>query len=89
MAFNPPVDLLVSYLGDVARAAGVKDVFGRTAVKEDDLGGNLRVSERGGLVWAFNYGAEDVEAPRVNGTVVLGRNSTTVEGADVKVWKLH
>lgn len=88
LGFNPPVDTLVAYIGDVARKAGVMDVFGRLAAKENDLRGNLRVLERGGLVWAFNYGAEDVEAPRVNGTVVLGGNSTVMEGAGVKVWKM-
>ncbi|KAH0271512.1 glycoside hydrolase family 42 protein, partial [Aureobasidium melanogenum] len=88
LAFNPPVALLVDYIGDVARAVGVKDVFGRLADKGNDLGGNLRVLERGGLVWAFNYGVGDVEAPKINGTVVLGNNSTVIEGAGVKVWKM-
>ncbi|KEQ65949.1 uncharacterized protein M437DRAFT_63483 [Aureobasidium melanogenum CBS 110374] len=88
LAFNPPVDLLVSYIGDVARKAGVKDVFGRLADKENDLGGNLRILERGGLVWAFNYGAEDIEVPKVDGKVVLGGNGTVIEGAGVKAWKM-
>ncbi|KAI4741690.1 hypothetical protein E4T50_07908 [Aureobasidium sp. EXF-12298] len=88
LAFNPPVDLLMAYIGDVARASGVKDVFGRLADKKNDLGGKLRVLKRGGLVWAINYGVGDVDAPEVNGTVVLGGSDTVVEGAGVKVWKL-
>lgn len=88
LGFNPSVDTLVAYIGDVARKAGVMDVFNRLVAKENDLRGNLRVLERGGLVWAFNYGAEDVEAPRANETVVLGGNGTMMEGAGVKVWKL-
>ncbi|KAI5251013.1 hypothetical protein E4T42_04629 [Aureobasidium subglaciale] len=93
LAFNPPVELLVSYIGDMAKAVGVKDVFGRVVGKENDLGDNLRVLERGGLVWAFNYGAEDIKAPEVNGTVVLGGgeggNGTEIGGAGVRVWKLQ
>lgn len=92
LAFNPPADLLVSYIGDAAAKAGVKDVFGRSASKANDLGENLRVLERGGLVWAFNYGAETIKAPEVNGSVVLGGsgggNGTEIEGAGVRVWKL-
>ncbi|TIA10398.1 hypothetical protein D6C80_08082 [Aureobasidium pullulans] len=92
LAFNPPADLLVSYIGDAAAKAGVKDVFGRSASKANDLGENLRVLERGGLVWAFNYGAETIKAPKVNGSVVLGGsgsgNGTEIEGAGVRVWKL-
>ncbi|KAK6003496.1 hypothetical protein QM012_009267 [Aureobasidium pullulans] len=89
LAFNPPVDLLVAYIGDIARAAGIKDIFNRFASKENDLGDHLRVLERGGLVWAFNYGIEDVQVPKVNGSVVLGGNSTILEGAGVRVWKLY
>lgn len=56
LAFNPPIELLISYLGDVAKGAGIKDVIGRVIRKENDLGSTLRLVKRGNLLWAINYG---------------------------------
>ncbi|USW50841.1 Putative glycoside hydrolase, family 42, beta-galactosidase trimerization [Septoria linicola] len=72
LGFNPPVEFLISYLGKVAKKAGVKDLLGRDAGKENDLGATLRFARRGDLLWAFNYGWEKQEAPKVDGDVVVG-----------------
>lgn len=88
LAFNPPVDFLVSYLGDVAAAAGINDLTGKTASKERDLGSALRLLRRGNLLWAFNYGAEAVVAPEVAGgaELVIGE-AGDIPAAGVVVWK--
>lgn len=84
LAFRPSVELLVAYLGDVARRVGVVSV---TGTEVGDLGGSLRVLKRGGLLWAFNYGSQAVTAPDVKGTLVLGEEGS-IERAGVRVWKL-
>ncbi|QDS76178.1 hypothetical protein FKW77_007979 [Venturia effusa] len=88
LAFNPPADLLVSYLGDVARGLGLRDVVGRVVGKENDLGGTLRLARRGDLLWAINYGWEAQRVPVVDGTLVIGE-AGDVPGAGVLVWKLN
>lgn len=87
LAFNPPVELLVSYLGDVAADAGVKDLVGRVPSEENDLGATMRLARRGGLIWAINYGWGGQKAPEVDGEVIIGEDGD-VPAAGVKVWKL-
>lgn len=87
LAFKPPVELLVSYIGDVAASAGINDVTGKLASKETDFGSALRVLKRGDLVWAFNYGAKAVNAPVVNGTLIIGEVGD-IPVAGVVVWKV-
>ncbi|KAI7181805.1 glycoside hydrolase family 42 protein [Hortaea werneckii] len=89
LGFNPPVELLVSYLGDVAGEIGIRDLAGReVAGKENDLGATLRMMRRGDLVWAINYGLEAQAAPEVDGEVVVGEEGGDVPATGVKVWKL-
>ncbi|KAK7993007.1 hypothetical protein PG988_001801 [Apiospora saccharicola] len=88
LAFNPPVDLLVAYLGDVAAGAGIRDLTGRAADKANDLGKFVRLLRRGNLLWAFNYGVEAAAAPEVQGaTMVIGEKGE-IPGAGLVVWKL-
>lgn len=87
LAFNPPVELLVSYLGDVAADAGVKDLVGRVPSEENDLGATMRLARRGGLLWAINYGWEGQKAPEIDGELIIGEEGD-VPAAGVKVWKL-
>ena len=90
LAFNPPVDLLVAYLGDLAAEAGVRDLTGRAAGRDNDLGNSVRLLRRGGLLWAFNYGVEDAVRPEVKGgNVIIGdKGGNMIPGAGVVVWKL-
>lgn len=88
IGFNPPIELLVSYLGDVAAGAGIKDVTGRAAARENDLGSTLRLAKRGNLLWAINYGWEAQAAPEINGDLVIGE-AGDVPAAGVLVWKLR
>lgn len=89
LAFNPPVDLLVAYLGDVAAAAGVRDVAGRPADKARDLGAaGLRLLRRGRLLWAFNYGLEPAAAPDVPGGERVVGEAGNIPAAGVVVWRL-
>ncbi|KAI7071994.1 glycoside hydrolase family 42 protein [Hortaea werneckii] len=89
LGFNPPVDLLVSYLGDVAGGIGLRDLAGREVRGEkNDLGATLRMMRRGDLLWAINYGLEAQAAPEVDGEVVVGKEEGDVPATGVKVWKL-
>ncbi|KAK6840288.1 hypothetical protein PG995_016042 [Apiospora arundinis] len=89
LAFNPPVDLLVAYLGDVAAGAGVRDLVGRPADKANDLGKSVRLLRRGNLLWAFNYGVEAAARPEVKGAaVIIGEKEGDIPGAGVVVWKI-
>lgn len=89
LGFNPPADFLVSYLGDVAAAAGIRDLTGKTASKERDLGSSLRLVRRGNLLLAFNYGTEAVAAPQVDDSaqLLIGK-SGDIPAAGVVVWKI-
>lgn len=89
LGFNPPADLLVSYLGDVAAAAGLNDLTGNAASKDRDLGSSLRLLRRGNLLWAFNYGTEAVAAPEVSADaqLVIGK-AGDIPAADVAVWRI-
>ncbi|KAK8084217.1 hypothetical protein PG997_005488 [Apiospora hydei] len=91
LAFNPPADLLVAYLGDLAVGAGIRDLAGRGADKANDLGRFVRLLRRGNLLWALNYGVEAAAVPEVKGgTVIIGgkEKSGQIPGAGVVVWKL-
>ncbi|KAK6070381.1 hypothetical protein SCUP234_10251, partial [Seiridium cupressi] len=88
LAFKPPVDLLVSYLGDVAGGANLTDLTGKIASKDNDLGSSLRLLRRGDLTWAFNYGTSPVAPPSIdNGELIIGADGN-IPGAGVVVWKL-
>lgn len=88
LAFNPPVDFLISYLGDVAAEAGVEDLVGRVPGKDHDLGPTMRLARRGDLLWAINYGWEAQSPPDVDGDLIIGEEGD-VPGAGVVVWKLR
>ncbi|ORY58555.1 beta-galactosidase-domain-containing protein [Pseudomassariella vexata] len=87
LAFSPPADLLVAYLGDVAAGAGIKDLAGRTPGVQNDLGATMRLAKRGDLLWAFNYGVEEAAAPEVEGELLIGE-AGDVPAAGVVVWKV-
>lgn len=89
LGFNPPADFLVSYLGDVAAAAGISDLTGKVASKENDLGSSLRLMRRGNLLWAFNYGTTAVAVPEVgeSAQLIIGQTGD-IPAADVWVWKI-
>lgn len=87
LAFNPPADLLVDYIGDVAADAGVKDLVGRVPSKDNDLGSTMRLARRDNLLWAINYGWEAQSAPDVDGDLIIG-DEGDVPAAGVHVWKL-
>ncbi|RMY81194.1 hypothetical protein D0862_12438 [Hortaea werneckii] len=89
LGFNPPVELLVSYLGDVAGEIGMRDLAGREVEgKKNDLGATLRMMRRGDLLWAINYGLKAQTAPEVDGEVIVGEEGGDVPATGVKVWKL-
>ena len=88
LGFNPPADLLVAYLGDVAAAANIKDLLERPADKANDLGETLRLARRGELLWAFNYGLEPVAPPEVQGGQLIIGQEGDLPAAGVAVWKL-
>lgn len=88
LAFNPPVELLVSYIGDVAAEAGIEDLVGRVPGTDNDLGATLRLARRGNLLWAINYGWEAHSAPEVDGDLIVGEEGD-VPAAGVLVWKLR
>jgi beta-galactosidase len=88
LAFNPPVDFLISYLGDVAAEAGVEDLVGRAPGTDNDLGPTMRLARRGDLLWAINYGWEAQSPPDVDGDLIIGEEGD-VPGAGVVVWKLR
>lgn len=86
LAFNPPPDFLVAYLGDVAAEAGIKAITGKVADKDDDLGPSLRLARRGNLVWVFNYGCEAVEAPEIEGAELLIGEESEIQPAGLLVY---
>lgn len=88
LAFNPPVELLIAYIGDVAASAGVKDLVGRVAAKENDLGESVRLLKRGNLLWVFNYGMEAQSPPDVDGDLIIGEKGY-VPAAGLLVFKLN
>lgn len=89
LGFNPSSDFLVSYLGDVAAAAGISDLSGATASKERDLGSTLRLLRRGDLLWAFNYGTDAVGAPEVgDGAELIIGEAGNIPAAGVAVWRV-
>lgn len=88
LGFNPSVELLVSYLGDVAAEAGIQDVTGRTASKANDLGSTLRLAKRGDLLWVINYGWEAQTPPDIDGGLIIGE-AGDVPASGVSVWKLN
>lgn len=89
LAFKPSVDLLVSYLGDVAASSNVTDIVGRVADKANDLGPSLRLLRRGDLVWAFNYGTSSVALPEVGDAKMIIGNDGDIPGAGVVVWRMN
>lgn len=89
LGFKPSVDLLVAYLGDVAKDANINDFAGRRANSKNDLGPTLRFARRGHLLWGFNYGLDAAKVPNIEGAeLVIGRNSSEIDSADIAVWKL-
>lgn len=89
LGFNPPADFLVAYLGDVAAAAGITDLRGKTPSADNDLGDSLRLLRRDNLLWAFNYGTEAVATPEVaNGAEQIIGDEGDIPAAGVKVWKI-
>ncbi|KAI3396640.1 hypothetical protein diail_11817 [Diaporthe ilicicola] len=90
LGFNPPVDFLVAYLGDVAADASINDLTGKAASKDNDLGSSLRLLRRGNLLWAFNYGTETVAAPDVGDSakLIIGE-AKDILAASVSVWKVN
>ncbi|RAH65649.1 beta-galactosidase [Aspergillus aculeatinus CBS 121060] len=94
LGVNPTVELLVAYLGDVAREANLTDVLGRSVRGGGgmtDLGPDLRFARRGAVLWGFNYGLEAVRVPEILGArrVVIGsRNGSEIPAAGVVVWRL-
>lgn len=92
LAFNPPVDLLVKYLGDVAAEANITDVLGRSVSAENDLGEALRFARRGELLWAFNYGLDAVKVPEINvdgAERIIGDEVKELPAAGVAVWRFR
>lgn len=74
IGFNPPIELLVSYIGDLVAKTDIKDLAGRPANKKNDLGPTMRLVRRSNLLWAFNYGMEDAKPPTVvNGKILIGK----------------
>ncbi|KAJ6027693.1 uncharacterized protein N7446_003711 [Penicillium canescens] len=88
LAFNPPPDFLVSYLGDVAADANIKALTGKPASKDGDLGPTIRLAKRGNLIWVFNYGLESVEPPKIEGAKLLIGDRDVIHPADLAVYKL-
>ena len=88
LGFNPPVEFLIAYLGDLAAGAGIKDLTGRLASAKNDLGSTMRLARRGDLLWAINYGEEAQSPPEVDGTLLIGKEGD-VPAAGVVVWKLN
>lgn len=89
LGFNPPVDFLVAYLGDIAANASIKDLTGKAASRDNDLGRSLRLLRRGNLLWAFNYGTNTVAVPDLglNAELVIG-DGGDIPAAGVSVWKV-
>lgn len=89
LGFNPSIDLLVSYLGDVAKDAMIADFAGRQANSSNDLGPTLRFSKRGTLLWGFNYGLEPASVPAIEGAeLLIGEVGSEIASADISIWRL-
>ncbi|KAL2817902.1 beta-galactosidase-domain-containing protein [Aspergillus cavernicola] len=89
LGFNPSVDLLVSYLGDVAKHSMITDFAGRQANSSNDLGPTLRFAKRGTLLWGFNYGLAPASLPAIEGAeLLIGGNGSEIESADIAVSRL-
>lgn len=89
LGFNPSVDLLVSYLGDVAGNASINDFAGRRARSGNDLGATLRFAKKGSLLWGLNYGLEPARVPALQGAeLLIGGDGSEIAPADIAVWKL-
>lgn len=88
LAFNPPPDFLVAYLGDVAAEVDIKSITGKTANKDDDLGPSVRLAKRGNLVWVFNYGPEAVDVPEIEGAEFLIGDEGEIQPAGLAVYKV-
>ncbi|KAK1142046.1 hypothetical protein N8T08_008252 [Aspergillus melleus] len=89
LGFNPSVDLLVSYLGDIAKNANIADFAGRRADSKNDLGPTLRFAKRGSLLWGFNYGLGPTKPPVIEGSkLLIGEKNSEIASADIAVWRL-
>ncbi|KAI1634795.1 beta-galactosidase-domain-containing protein [Biscogniauxia mediterranea] len=88
IAFKPPADLLVAYIGAVAAQVNITDLTGKLASKDSDLGSSLRLSRRENLLWAFNYGVEPVTPPDLGDAELVIGGGGDLPGAGVAVWKL-
>ncbi|PYI36167.1 hypothetical protein BP00DRAFT_474855 [Aspergillus indologenus CBS 114.80] len=71
LGVSPTIDLLLAYLGDVAKEANITDFAGRQISGDSDLGPNLRFARRGPLLWGFNYGLESASVPAIEGARLL------------------
>lgn len=89
LAFRPPVELLVAYLGDVAAAANITDVTGKLANKSNELGTALRLLRRGNLLWAFNYGTTPIASPVIAGGQLIIGTEGQIPAAGILVWKME
>ncbi|PYI24425.1 hypothetical protein BO99DRAFT_455351 [Aspergillus violaceofuscus CBS 115571] len=89
LGVSPTIDLLLAYLGDVAKEANITDFVGRQVSSDSDLGPNLRFARRGSLLWGFNYGLESASVPAIEGArLLIGNNGTEIPSAGVAVWRL-
>ena len=89
LGFNPSADLLVYYLGNVARDAEISDFAGRQANSSNELGPTLRFAKRGTLLWGFNYGLKSASLPVIEGAeLLIGGNGSQIASADIAVWRL-
>ncbi|KAL5326296.1 hypothetical protein ACEPPN_007434 [Leptodophora sp. 'Broadleaf-Isolate-01'] len=88
IAFKPPVELLIAYLGEIAASNNLTDLTGKAASQDNDLGDSLRLARRGDLLWVFNYGLESVASPNVTGAELLLGESGDIPSAGLAVWQL-
>ncbi|SAM83076.1 related to beta-galactosidase [Ustilago bromivora] len=87
-----PVELLVSYLGDLAGKADVKTLFDETPQgSKTDLGADLRYRRNGNALWAFNYGPDEIELPAApqGAKLLLGGENGKIGPTGVAVWSLE
>ncbi|KAJ1022020.1 hypothetical protein NDA18_005255 [Ustilago nuda] len=87
-----PVELLVSYLGDLVGKADVKTLLDETPQgSKTDLGADLRYRRNGNALWAFNYGPDEIElrvAPQ-GAKLLLGGEKGKIGPTGVAVWSLE
>ena len=87
--FNAPVDLLISYFGDIAKDANLTNLVGQKVNSKNDLGPTLRYSRRGSLLWGFNYGLEVATVPQIEGAqLLIGSKDLEIQPGGIAVWKL-